>query len=66
MPCVIGKALLVSKRDNYLFPLKIKDALPMLADDCPVIHAIKDGLRRIEIPLPRGIVVKNNMIFNHD
>jgi len=36
--------------------LKIKDALP--------IHAIKDGHRGIEVPLPR-IIAKNNMILDH-
>jgi hypothetical protein len=44
MPCAIGKALLVSKRDNYLFPLKIKDALPIGGD--------KHGRRRTNVLLP--------------
>jgi hypothetical protein len=45
-----------------LFLLKIKDALPMLADAGPAVRAIKDGHRRTEVPLPR-IVVRNNMII---
>jgi hypothetical protein len=44
-----------------LFPLKIKDALPMLADEGPAVRAIKDGHRRTEVPLPR-VVVSDNMI----